>query len=210
MNLPVPVSATTRLPALRAPRPPSVAERLGYRHGWLVGNLPVVMQEDDLLTRFVTIFEEISTTVRHAVVSTDTAADLTIAPPRMVRYMGSWLGATGLDHGSDVAQQRAIVAATGATMAQRGTAHALADVLRAVTGGDVEVRDSGGVYRAGEAPRHPAAVEVRAEHAGHLRPSDLVALVRDEVPAHVQLTIWIGEEQAWPASKPVTPTATAP
>ncbi len=202
--------STTRLPALRAARPPSLTERLGYRRGWLVGNLPVVLQEDDLLTRVVSMFEEISTTVRHAVVSADTAADLSVAPPRMVRYMGSWVGAAGLDHGCDVQQQRAIVAATGAAMAQRGTSGALADVLSAITGAPVEVRDSGGVYRAGDAPGHRPTVEVRATQCGHLRVSDFAALVRDEVPAHVQVTIWIGEEQAWPASTPATPTTTAP
>jgi hypothetical protein len=75
----------------------SAAVALGYQPGWLVGNLPVVMQEDSLTARFVTIFEEIASTVRFAVESSADAADLSVTNAAMIDYLGRWLN-TGWQH----------------------------------------------------------------------------------------------------------------
>lgn len=188
-----PVPARSSLGTFR-----SRAEALGYGRGWLLRNLPVVMQEDELLARVVTVFEEIATTTRHAVVSVDRAADLSTTTPGMVDYLGSWIGAPHGGHAADVAHHRRIVAAAGATLGGRGTAGALRALLAAVTGGPVEVVDPGGVRREARAERRP--VVVRVTTCGTLRPAELVALVRDEVPAHVGCEIWMGEEQLWPST----------
>jgi phage tail-like protein len=186
------------------------AETLGYGRGWLLRNLPIVLQEDELLARVVTLFEDIATSVRHAVVSADGAADLATAPPGMVRYLGAWVSAPVLDHTDDERQRRAIVAAAGATLAARGTAGALRHLVGAVTGGTVEVRESGGVFGADGAPHGPGCVQVRVDHAGALRPHELVELVRAELPAHVTAVIVIGEEQVWPTTPTAVPATVTP
>ena len=86
-------------------------------------------------------------------------------------------------------KQRAIVHATGATIGHRGTAAALRAVLEAVTGAEVEVLDQGGIYREGEAPMGAGTVTVRMASSGHLREGELVDLVMQSVPAHVQVVV---------------------
>jgi phage tail-like protein len=181
------------------------------RPGWLVANLPVVMQEDDLFVRFVTIFETIAGDVRDAVEAADRAGDVTEAPTAMVREMGRWVGAPGLHGALDPALQRRIVRAAGAARPWRGTARALEGLLGAVTGGWVDIDDGSGVFRDGEAPVAPGRVVVRVETAGHLRPDELVAVIRDEVPAHLALVVLVGDVCAWPApdAAPI-PAAPAP
>ena len=185
------------------------ADALGYGRGWLLRNLPVVMQEDDLGARVVTMFEDIATSVRHAVVSADNVADLATTTPGMVRYLGSWVAAPSLEHTDDALRRRRIVAAAGATLSSRGTAGALRTLLEAVTGGPVTVADPGGVHRDGGAPTSAVHVVVRVASSGGLRAHEIVALVREELPADVTCAIWIGEEQAWPTTTATTPTTAA-
>jgi hypothetical protein len=45
------------------------------------------------------------------------------------------------------------------------------------------------VFRAGEVPEHDGRIEVRVRGTGHLTSEELVALVRDEVPAHLALRL---------------------
>lgn len=176
----------------------SSAELFGHRRGWLVGNLPVAMQEDPFLARFVTIFEELASVTRGAVEGVDLVADVTVTPPAVVRHLGSWVGAPALHERLPVDVQRRIVQAAGATLRWRGTAYALGTLLAAVTGGWVDVDDPGTVVREGDGPRVPVPVVVRLEHCGHLREDDLVALVRAEVPAHVPVVVLVAGEMVWP------------
>jgi phage tail-like protein len=180
------------------PLPDRAADRFGYGRGWLLGNLPVVMQEDDLLARYVTIIEEVASTVRYAVESSADAADVTVSAPSMVRYLGGWLGAPGLHEELPPIVQREITRATGAALMWRGTAHALTSMLEAITRGPVRVQDPGGVYRDGEAQSSRAPVVVDVESCGHLRPGELAEVVRAEVPAHVALVVRVAGEVVWP------------
>lgn len=187
------------------------ATELGYGRGWLLRNLPLVLQEDDLLARFVTIVEDVATSVRHAVVSVERVADVTTAPPAMVSYLGAWVSAPAAAAIDDVAHRRRIVAAAGATLALRGTAGGLRTLLSAVTGGPVEVVDSGGVHRAGATPPVGApTVTVFLTTCGPLRPSEVVELVRAELPAHVAMEIRMGEEHLWPSTISERPPLATP
>ena len=172
----------------RRDKPQSV--QLGFPAGWLVGSLPAVMQEDPFLTRFVTMFEEIASTVRYAVEKTSDVADVTVTPAPMVRYLGQWVQAPGIHQELPVTKQREIVRAAGETMPERGTARALERLLGAVTGGAVTVHDSGGVFADGKAPIGPATVVVRIETTGHLNDTDVRNLVRAEVPAHIPVEVF--------------------
>jgi phage tail-like protein len=183
-----------------AAAPPSVVAALGYRDGWLVGALPVVMQEDDLMRRFVTIFEEIASSVRYAVEKSDDVADLAVAPLPMVRYLGEWVQAPAMHAGLPASLQRDIVRACGATLPERGTASALTTLLEAITGSPVTVHDSGGVFAEGQAPIGPSMVVVRVAGTGHLSESELRSVIRAEVPAHITVEVVFVQPDVVPQS----------
>ncbi len=185
-----------------APKPVTVTTALGYNDGWLVGAMPVVMQEDYLLARFVSIFEEISSSVRYAVEKSIDVADVTVAPGPMLRYLGDWVQAPAIHEHLPLGVQRRIVRAAGETMAERGTAGALERLLGSVTGATATVHDSGGVFADGAAPIGPTTVVVRLSGTGHLSEAEVRTLVRDEVPAHVGVEVFFSDAIALMTTNP--------
>lgn len=176
---------------------------------WLVGQLPSAMLTDDFFVRFVSLFQaEADTLLSHAD-SMPSLVDPTVAPPEMVRWLGSWIGVESIDAGLPVARQREIVRASARTLAVRGTARGLRVMLELLTGGPVEVADGGGVWREGEAPPGPPTVVLRVASTGPLSEAELVALVADEVPAHVQAELWVADRLVWP-TRPTSVVPPAP
>lgn len=171
-----------------------------YRSGWLVGQLPVGMRDDDLLVRFTTIFERLGETLRAGADGTEHVADHTVTPPEMLDFMSRWFGPSVLDPGLPVAQQRRVLVALGRALPQRGTAAGLRLLLEAITGDRVEIVDPGGVGREGERTGHDGFVEVRVAGTGHLREHELAALVRDEIPVHLGMRLIITGRDAIDAS----------
>lgn len=168
-----------------------------YPGGWLVGQLPVGMRDDDLLVRFTTIFEQLGASLRAGADGVEHVADATVTSPAMLAYLAGWLGYDLLDDDLPTPRQRAIVAALGRALPLRGTAAGLRILLEAVTDGPVEIVEPGGVAPAdGALPEPDGAVVVRVATSGHLRRHELVALVRDEVPAHLAVTVEFTEEAA--------------
>jgi phage tail-like protein len=178
--------ATGGLPVATSDR---LSERLGYGAGWLTGALPLGMQGDEFLVRFVSIFEEVATTMRSAADSVSRAADVDVTAPGMIRYLASWVGAQALDSRLPLDHQREIARATGAVLGRRGTADAVCTVLGALTRDEVQVDDDGGVYREGAAPASSGHVQVRVASLGHLREQELVDLVLAMVPANLTVTV---------------------
>jgi phage tail-like protein len=161
-----------------------------YPPGWLVGQLPVGMRDDDLLVRFTTIFERLGATLRAGADGIEHVADPTLAPPGMLAYLGRWLGYDVLDDHLPVERQREIVAALGQALPWRGTAHGLRMLLGAITGGPVSIQDPGVVTDGSEATPGDTVV-VHVASTGHLREHELEELVRDEVPAHLHVRLII-------------------
>ena len=187
---------------VEATEPESLSRALGYERGWLVGNLPVVMQEDDFTRRFVTIFEEIASSVRYSVESSADTADLSVTNAGMIDFLGRWLATPGSNIDLDIATQRSIVQADSATIRVRGTAAALQTLLEAVTGAPVTVLDPGGVFRTGMAPAPSSTVIVRLEAQGHLGDADLYRLVRAETPAHLAIDVSVAGRVVTDAEAP--------
>ena len=177
------------------------AEQLGYGVGWLSGALPLGMQVDEKLVAFVSIFEEVASTLRAGADSVSHADDVDVTSPAMVRYLGSWVGALALHSSLPVHRQREIVKATGETLGRRGTASAIRRVLAALTDGEVEIDDDGGVFREGHAPPPSGRVELRIATTGHLREHELVELVLSMVPAHLVVTIECAGRTLYPAQE---------
>lgn len=175
-----------------------LSQRLGYGAGWLVNILPLGMQSDDFLVRFLSIFEDVATTLRASADSVSRIADVNVTSAEMVRYLGDWVGAPGVDARLPERVQRNIVLAAGATISGRGTTRALQRMLEAITDGTVEVFDRGGVFRDGAAPTGPSDVYVRAASTGHLRADRFVDLVLSSVPADVPITIEVAGRVLYP------------
>jgi phage tail-like protein len=170
------------------------------RDDWLLAQLPMGMLEDDFFVRFVGIFQEVATTIMEGADNLDNIIDITVAPAPMVRYLGSWLGIESIDGSLDHEVQRRIVRETGQILAWRGTRRGLVQFLELLSGGPVEVTESGGVFAEGEGGTRPATVSMSVETTGWLSEQDFVKLVRDELPAQVTFELQVGDRRLWPES----------
>ena len=176
------------------------------REQWLLSQLPVGMVEDEFFVRFVSIFQDVATTLLDGADNIDNLADMTVAPEPMVRWLASWIGVDAVDASLPPELQRRIVASAAETLAWRGTTRGLRRFLELISGGPVEVLDGGGVWRDGEAPEGGQWVRLRVQSTGWLPEPDFVALVRDEIPAHVRAEIFVGDRQVWPPQLALTGT----
>jgi phage tail-like protein len=172
--------------------------RLGGRNPqWLLQQLPVGMLDSDLFVRFVSIFQELADTLLEDADNVDNVVDLSVAPAAMVRWLGSWIGTEAIDASLPDELQRRIVTSAAQTLVWRGTAAGLRRFLELASAGPAEVTEGGGVWRDGEAPEDTAWVRLRVESTGWLPEADFVALVRDEIPAHVRAQLYLGERLLW-------------
>ena len=165
---------------------------------WLVDQLPIGMLDDGFLVRFTSIFQDVADTLVDAVDTIDAAADLTIAPDPFVRWLGSWIDA--YPNPGEAAQtpggprERAWIQAQARALTGRGTRPSLELMLRELCGGrPVRVIDGGGVYPAGQCPRgDPAWVQVELPAHEQVAVSDVLDLIRSEVPVHVAVRLIVG------------------
>lgn len=174
---------------------------MSRRPDWLLAQLPVGMLEDDFFRRFTQIFQDMADTLVDQVDNIPNAVDLTVAPAELVRYLGSWIGVTTVDASLPVELQRRIVHGQGRILPHRGTKRGLLDLLELLSGQPAEVEDPGGIWREGDAPARQPVVRVRVASTGWMPAEDFVALVRDELPAHVGLELYVAGRLAWPAPR---------
>ncbi len=172
----------------------------------LAAQLPLGLVEDDLLRRFVLLLQTLSDSVLEHVDNLGLLLDPAVAPPAMLRYLGSWLGEDlSFEEVSEPVLRRWV--AQAATLIRwRGTARGIADMATLLTGLPVEVTDDGGVYREGEArPYRSGHVVVMARGLGPLTAADFVSVVLAELPAYATATILVGDRQLWPAQNEEAP-----
>lgn len=169
------------------------------RDDWLLAQLPMGMLEDDFFTRFVRIFQDVATSYMDGVDNLDHIIDPAVAPMPMVPYLGSWIGQRSIDPSLPDELQRRIVREASTNLAWRGTRRGLTQFLEFLCDGTVEVIENGGVFREGESPSVPARVEIRVDNTGWVTTQDFVALVIDELPAHVPAEIFVADEMVWPS-----------
>jgi phage tail-like protein len=169
------------------------------RPDWLVAQLPVGMLEDDFFRRFTSIFQDMADTIVEGVDSIDHSVDVTVAPEPMVRFLGSWIGVHSIDPSLPVELQRAVVRGAADALTWRGTRRGLLTYLGVICGEGVEIDETGGVFREGEAPRAAPTVVVRAPSTGWVTDADFARLVLDELPANTSCTIEVAGRQIWPA-----------
>jgi phage tail-like protein len=162
---------------------------------WLVAQLPVGMVQEDFFRRFVSIFQEVASTSLDAIDNLVNVPDPSVAPVPLLPWLGSWVGTPAIDGSLPEHVQRDLVRTGSAALAWRGTRRGLVPFLELVAGGPVELRETGGIWREGEAPRVPPRVAIRMPSAGWLSDEDLLSLVREEVPVNVELELWVGDRE---------------
>jgi phage tail-like protein len=168
------------------------------------------MLEDDFFVRFVSIFQDVGTSLLDDADNLENVVDVTVAPPPVVRLLGSWIGVDAIDSSLDHELQRKIVRESGQILAWRGTRRGLEQFLRLVTDGPVEIEESGGVFAEGEAGDRPPFVRITLASTGWAPEPEFVRLLRDELPAHVTFEVWIGDRLLWPAAAAPAPWPETP
>lgn len=164
---------------------------------WMLHQLPVQMVAHDFFRRFVSIFQELGTTLLEDADNVDHILDVTVAPPEMVRWLGSWIAAASIDEALPEELQRRMVRSAARTLTWRGTASGLREFLELLSGGPAYVEDGGGIWRSGEAPADAAWVRLRVASTGQLATAEFIERVRDEVPAHARAELYVADELVW-------------
>ncbi|HYT38699.1 MAG TPA: phage tail protein [Acidimicrobiia bacterium] len=160
--------------------------------GWLVDQLPGCFAGDDFLRRFVALFQDLADGLRQRIDGIEHAVDLSVAPPVFVRWMGGWLGVTGIDPSLSAPRQRDLVLGFGGLLVQRGTRAGLKQALELVTGEPVVVRDPGAIVREGDSPRPAAPVRIELAGPGAVGVDDVLAVMEDWLPVAASAELWIG------------------
>ena len=174
------------------------------KRDWLLNQLPMGMLDDDFLLRFVSLFQDVATTVFDQIDTLEHQLDPAVAPPTMLRELGRWLGEDRIDETLPVPLQRRLVMEAGKLLSWRGTARGLSTLLEVLTDRPVEVLDDGGVYREDQVADGVGHVVVRVQTTGLTSEEHLVELVRHELPATVTFELYVGERQLWPRMEPLS------
>ncbi|MBD8080354.1 phage tail protein [Cellulosimicrobium arenosum] len=163
--------------------------------------LPGVYLDDELLGRFVTAFDEALAPVFLTLDTLECYVDPRLAPRDHLEWVGRWVGVE-LDPGWDLARCREVVADAARTQRLRGTSRGVADAVRAVTGGDVEVTDTGGVVASTTAGADlPGSdgpsfhVRVLADAPGDVDDAHVRDVVTQSCPVHVPYTLEVVERR---------------
>lgn len=188
---------------------PTAAVRQRRSPTWMLDQLPVGMLAADggtgmpsFFVRFVSIFQNVGSTLLDDADLVEHIADVSVTPSALVRWLGSWIGDDLLEPSEDAEVdrervERALVRAAAKSLTWRGTARGLSMVLELLTDGEVSITEGGGVWREDEAPSDTAWVTVRVDDTGWVPEADFIAVVRDEIPAHVRGQLWVGGRLAW-------------
>lgn len=161
----------------------------------MINQLPVGMLQSEFFVRFVSIFQELGSTLLENADLVDHLADTSVTPVPMLSHLASWIGVDSVDPRLPEELQRVILASSAKTLTHRGTRAGLQEYLQMLSGGSAEVEDGGGVWPEGGAPSDVAWVRLRVESTGHHGEDEFVAMVRDEIPAHTRAELWIGQRR---------------
>lgn len=117
--------------------------------------LPAVYQEDGFAQRLTAGLDDVLAPVLCVLDCLDAYVDPELAPEDFVSWMEGWVG-LDLDEDVPVERRRAMVASAGDVYRMHGTARGIAASVRALTGAEPTVRDTGGVAWS-VSPAAPAA-----------------------------------------------------
>ncbi|MEV6718014.1 phage tail protein [Lentzea sp. NPDC051208] len=161
----------------------------------LVTLMPSVFQDDSFTTRWTSGLDDVLAPIIASIDCLAAYLDPLLAPTDFLEWMAAWLGAT-LDENWPETRRRAVISQSAELYRQRGTVGGLRRHLELVTGGRVELRDSGGVSTSTRPGArlpgdHRPALAIRVvvpdpDLVDHRALDSLVTMVK---PAHVPHTL---------------------
>ena len=153
--------------------------------------LPSIYQSDDeFIMRFTAGLDEVLAPVLSTLDCLGSYVDPGVAPADFLDWLANWVGLEVTFGDTDLARMRLAVAAAVRLYRLRGTPTGLRDHLELITGGRVEIADSGGVV-ASTTPDTPLPGEdtprlaIRVTRASDALAPLVEAVVRASKPAHV-------------------------
>jgi phage tail-like protein len=169
---------------------------------WMLDRLPERWRDDQLLCNFVTICQRISDTLLQHADQLEHDFDPAVAPDEMVTLLAEWIGLDFIDPTLPDTLRRQIVLEMAAETGWSGTRNAVERFLDVITGGVSSVTDPGGVFRKDEAPKRSPHVEIRVESTGWLTATQLLEVVRGELPASLTFSLFVGDTFVGPGEWP--------
>jgi phage tail-like protein len=162
----------------------------------LGARVPAVYVDDDFTQRFLSAFDTALAPVIATLDCLDAYLDPTTTPADFLDWLAGWL-ALELAEEWPESRRRELVREAVALHRWRGTARGLADHVRLVTGGEVEVADSGGCRWSAEPGGEPPGdaglaavrVTVRVADPAAVDQRRLAGAISAAVPAHVTVTV---------------------
>ncbi|MFI6099620.1 phage tail protein [Lentzea sp. NPDC051213] len=157
--------------------------------------MPAVYVDDDFTQRFTQALDEVLAPVFTVLDCFAAYLDPRIAPADFVDWLAGWV-ALDLDENWSATQRRELVARAVRLHRFRGTRKGLAEHVWLLTGGRVDIADSGGVAVSarpggpipGSSPAH-VLIRIRVTNPEAVDRARITAAVRRMVPAHVATTI---------------------
>jgi phage tail-like protein len=153
--------------------------------------LPALYQEDDFTQRFVSAFDAALAPIFSALDNFPTYLDPWLAPADFLEWLGSWFGIV-LDESWSLTRRRALVARAFEFYRMRGTASGLKEQVEVLTGGTVELHETGGVASSATtggtlpgSPNFALLVRVTVDDPATINLARLDSLVMAAKPAHV-------------------------
>jgi phage tail-like protein len=162
----------------------------GLRTPYPLGSLlPAVFQEDPLIMRFTAAIDDLLAPSISVLDCLAAYVDPALAPPDYLGWLAGWVG-IDLDETWPVEQQRAEIARAVSLHRGRGTVAGLRQQLELVTGGEVEIHDSGRTSWSVEPVDEVAGSDSTAKvtivvHDSRVGPAAVDAAVDAAKPAHV-------------------------
>ncbi len=157
--------------------------------------LPAVYQEHEFVQRLTDALDEVLAPVLLTLDSFAAYIDPHLAPEDFLDWLAGWV-AYPLDDSWTPARRRALVAEAVQLHRWRGTRRGLVKHVELLTGGTVEVVDTGGCSwspRPGSKPPGSPVprieVTVRARAGAPIDPARIRTLIVDSLPAHIPVTV---------------------
>lgn len=170
---------------------------------WLLNQLPVAMVQERFFRGFASIFQAVATTYLEQADGIGHITEVDVTPTPMLPWLGSWLGVDVIDPSLDELAQRQLVSTASTVMAWRGTRRGLQAWLEVLTQGEVTIEDPGGVYLEGEAPMRAPILRVRTATTGWMSATEFTKVVLAEIPVHISLELYVGQQLIHPQLAPV-------
>ena len=153
--------------------------------------LPAIYADDNFAQRFTGALDEVLAPVLSTLDCLDAYFDPALAPADFVDWLATWV-ALPLDEAWSLERRRLLVTAAVTLHRRRGTRSGLADLIALVTGGRVEILESGGCTASAEpgatlpgSAQPGLLVRVRVRDPRSVDAKRLSALVAANKPAHL-------------------------